>query len=100
VFAGDQAAAEMARLEASENFADDQSDVTVFEDRCANGDWRVEWFDADGGGYVTIFAGEAAEQRARGLFRCSQKRNTEGHPRWSDQPLTVPLARALFALFS
>jgi len=27
--------------------------------------WRVEYFDADGGCYVTIFAGPEAEQRAR-----------------------------------
>jgi hypothetical protein len=27
--------------------------------------WRVEWFDSDGAGYITIFAGEEAEARAR-----------------------------------
>ena len=29
------------------------------------GEWRVEYFDDDGGCYVAIFAGPAAEQRAR-----------------------------------
>ena len=37
----------------------------VFEDRIVSGQWRVEYFDDDGGCYVTIFAGPAAEQRAR-----------------------------------
>jgi hypothetical protein len=27
--------------------------------------WRVEWFDSDGAGYITIFAGQEAESRAR-----------------------------------
>jgi hypothetical protein len=27
--------------------------------------WRVEWFDSDGAGYITIFAGQEAEARAR-----------------------------------
>jgi hypothetical protein len=31
----------------------------------ASGEWRVEYFDDDGGCYVAIFAGPAAEQRAR-----------------------------------
>ena len=31
----------------------------------ASGEWRVEYFDDDGGSYVAIFAGPAAEQRAR-----------------------------------
>ena len=37
----------------------------VFEDRIVSGQWRVEYFDDDGGCYVAIFAGPAAEQRAR-----------------------------------
>jgi hypothetical protein len=40
------------------------SEITVFEDRANEGDWRVEYFDDDGGCYVTIFAGPKAEQRA------------------------------------
>jgi hypothetical protein len=28
------------------------------------GAWRVEWFDSDGAGYITIFAGQSAEERA------------------------------------
>jgi hypothetical protein len=27
--------------------------------------WRVEWFDSDGAGYITIFAGQEAEARAK-----------------------------------
>jgi hypothetical protein len=29
------------------------------------GEWRVEYFDDDGGCYVTVFAGPRAEKRAR-----------------------------------
>jgi hypothetical protein len=43
-------------------------DVSVHEDRNIGGDWRVEYFDEDGGCYVTIFAGQAAEERARDYF--------------------------------
>ena len=41
--------------------------LSLFEDRDPErkGDWRVEYFDDDGGGYVTIFAGPQAEARAR-----------------------------------
>ena len=35
------------------------------EDRYEPRDWRVEYFDEDGGCYVTIFAGPLAEQRAK-----------------------------------
>jgi hypothetical protein len=31
-------------------------------------EWRVEYFDDDGGCYVTIFAGPACERRARDYF--------------------------------
>jgi hypothetical protein len=41
------------------------SEIKVFEDRIVSGEWRVEYFDDDGGCYVAIFAGPAAEQRAR-----------------------------------
>ena len=37
----------------------------VFEDRATPGEWRVEWFDSDGAGYITIFAGQEAEARAK-----------------------------------
>jgi|SoimicmetaTmtLMB_FD_contig_51_666083_length_743_multi_1_in_0_out_0_2 hypothetical protein len=60
--------AETARLTAGETLSDAQGTITLFADRRGNGDWRVEWFDDDGGCYVTIFAGEAAEGRARAYF--------------------------------
>lgn len=46
--------------------------LQVFEDREQPGDWRVEYVDDDGGCYVTIFAGPAAEQRARAYFDALQ----------------------------
>jgi hypothetical protein len=42
-----------------------ESEIKVFEDRIVSGEWRVEYFDGDGGCYIAIFAGPAAEQRAR-----------------------------------
>ena len=36
----------------------------VIEDRESAGDWRVEWFDDDGGCEVAIFAGPNAKNRA------------------------------------
>jgi hypothetical protein len=42
-----------------------ESDILVFEDRTQTGEWRVEYFDDDGGCYVTVFAGPRAEKRAR-----------------------------------
>jgi hypothetical protein len=59
---------ETARLTAGETISDAQGTITLFADRHGNGDWRVEWFDDDGAYYVTIFAGEAAEQRSRAYF--------------------------------
>ena len=41
------------------------SKIQVFEDRDSKSDWRAEYFDDDGGCYVTIFAGPFAEKRAR-----------------------------------
>jgi hypothetical protein len=41
------------------------AEIKVFEDQIVSGEWRVEYFDDDGGCYVAIFAGPAAEQRAR-----------------------------------
>jgi hypothetical protein len=32
------------------------------------GAWRVEYFDSDGAGYITIFAGQSAELRARDYY--------------------------------
>jgi hypothetical protein len=36
----------------------------LFEDRQWAGDWRVEWFDDDGGCEVAIFSGPNARERA------------------------------------
>jgi hypothetical protein len=52
------------RWDASETFNDGRSDVTVIQNR--DGDWNVEWLGSDGECYVTVFAGDAAEARARG----------------------------------
>jgi hypothetical protein len=38
-----------------------ESDILVFED---GAEWRVEYFDEDGGCYVTVFSGPEAAQRA------------------------------------
>ena len=35
----------------------------MFEDKVHAGTWRVEWFDEDGGCYVTVFSGPMAQQR-------------------------------------
>jgi hypothetical protein len=64
---------EMARLARGDRFVDPSvnafhGEVSVNEDRTGTGDWRVEYFDDDGGCYVTIFAGPAAESRARDYF--------------------------------
>ena len=32
------------------------------------GAWRVEYFDSDGVGYITIFAGQSVELRARDYY--------------------------------
>ena len=45
------------------------AEVSVNEDRDGTGEWRVEYFDNDGGCYVTIFAGPEAAQRARAYFQ-------------------------------
>jgi hypothetical protein len=43
-----------------------ESEISVFEDREEDSDfWHVEYSDDDGGCYVTVFAGPAAERRAR-----------------------------------
>jgi hypothetical protein len=65
--------AERERWERAGCFVDPGCDgvireVTVFEDDAGNGDWRVEYFDRAGAGYVTIFAGPEAERHARDYF--------------------------------
>jgi hypothetical protein len=63
----------MASLTRGDHFVDPSvnafhGEVSVNEDRLGMGDWRVEYFDDDGGCYITIFAGPAAERRARDYF--------------------------------
>jgi hypothetical protein len=41
------------------------SDTVLLQDAIDADSWRVEYFDEDGGCYVAIFAGPAAERRAR-----------------------------------
>jgi len=66
--------AERERIATAEAFKDVlvrnpfQQDVTVIEDRDGTGEWRVEYFDDDGGCYVTVFSGPQAERRARDYF--------------------------------
>ena len=63
-----------ARLERGESYNDPavadafQRQVMVFEDRRGSTEWRVEYFDDDGGRYVTVFSGPEAERRAREYF--------------------------------
>jgi hypothetical protein len=70
--------AERGRLERAEHYADHtvkndfHAQVWLLEDRDAPGEWRVEYQDEDGGGYVTIFAGPAAERRARSYYEALQ----------------------------
>jgi hypothetical protein len=70
--------AERGRLERAEHYADHtvkndfHAQVWLLEDRDAPGEWRVEYQDEDGGGYVTIFAGPAAERRARTYYEALQ----------------------------
>ena len=63
---------EMARLERGDRFVDPSvnafhGEVSVNEDRFGTGEWRVEYFDDDGG-WFPIFAVPAAERRARNYF--------------------------------
>jgi hypothetical protein len=48
--------------------SDFHADVILQEDLEGNGEWRLEYQDDDGACYVTIFAGTAAERRARDYF--------------------------------
>jgi hypothetical protein len=65
---------ERARLERGESYDDAAvaeaflRQVAVFEDRHGSREWRVEYFDDDGGCYVTVFGGPEAERRAREYF--------------------------------
>jgi len=43
-------------------------DLALAADLELEGAWRVEYFDADGAGYITIFAGQSAELRARDYY--------------------------------
>jgi hypothetical protein len=62
------------RIERAEIYSDPavendfHADVILHEDLDGNGQWRVEYQDDDGACYVTIFAGPAAERRARDYF--------------------------------
>ena len=70
--------AERERREGNEHYRDRaveqdfHADVWLAEDRNASVIWRVEYQDDDGGCYVTIFAGPAAEQRARTYYEALQ----------------------------
>jgi hypothetical protein len=44
------------------------TDLKLFEDKASPGAWRVEYFDDDGGCYVTVFGGPQAEDRARDYY--------------------------------
>jgi hypothetical protein len=57
-------AARLARLDSGESF----DGVSVHPDCEGGSHWFVEWFDSDGGFYVTTFNGPLAEQRARDYF--------------------------------
>ena len=74
-------AAQEARPERGDRFLDPSvnafhGEVSVNEDRSGTGEWRVEYFDDDGGCYVTIFAGPAAERRARDSRSASRSRSS------------------------
>jgi hypothetical protein len=80
--------ADKVRIERGEFFIDPSvnpfhGEVSLNEDRDVKGDWRVEYFDDDGGCYVTIFAGPAAERRARDYFASLKS----GHLRIPREPL-------------
>jgi hypothetical protein len=64
----DIALVELARIAGIEAFTTDQVEVYLAGDRDEPGDWRVEYFDAADGCFVTIFAAPLAEKRARAYF--------------------------------
>jgi len=43
-------------------------DLALAADLELEGAWRVEYLDSDGAGYITIFAGQSAEVRARDYY--------------------------------
>jgi hypothetical protein len=43
-------------------------DLALAADLELEGAWRVEYFDSDGAGYITIFTGQSAELRARDYY--------------------------------
>lgn len=51
--------------------------ITAFEDIQVKGQWRVEWFGEDGAGFVTIFSGPFAEERAKDYAMYAQERIDE-----------------------
>src|SRR4051812_50216189 len=64
---------EIARLERGDHFVDPSvnafhGEVSVNEDRYGTGEGRVEYFDDDGGRYLTLLAVPAAARRARRYF--------------------------------
>jgi hypothetical protein len=67
-------AARLARLRSGERFDDPTvsapalREVSVHPDCEGGNHWMVEYFDSDGGCYVTTFDGPLAEQRARDYF--------------------------------
>jgi hypothetical protein len=52
------------------------TDIKLFRDKIDADAWRVEYFDDDGGCYVAIFGGPAAERRARDYYEALMG----GHP--------------------
>jgi hypothetical protein len=46
--------------------------LAVIADRTSQPEWHVEYFDDDGGCYVTIFAGPASEARAKAYWTVLQ----------------------------
>jgi hypothetical protein len=53
-------------------------EVSVHPDCEGGHHWLVEWFDSDGGCYVTTFNGPLARAAGTRLLRCAQKRTYEG----------------------
>jgi hypothetical protein len=49
-----------------------ESEIRVFEDPIAAGEWRVEYFDDDGGCYVTDLRRAGRGTARKGLPRCAQ----------------------------
>jgi hypothetical protein len=84
-----QCAADHERLEHAEHLMDPIREVTIIEDEARNGDWRVGYFGRDKAGYVTIFAGPDAEQRARDYFQALQNWSNQGRPRKPGEALTL-----------